>query len=93
MVSFVGREQDIIEVVRKAMNANDLNINGAPGFGKSIVAIHAGHWLFKNKDCISVRYINILGGSIIDNIVRSILEKSGYQTKPAKNGSHCYFYF
>ena len=54
---FVGREDDIIEVVRKAMNANILNINGAPGFGKSTVAIHAGYWLFKN--CTSVRYINI----------------------------------
>ena len=54
---FVGREQDTIEVVRKAMNANILNINGAPGFGKSTVAIHAGYRLF--KDCISVRYIDI----------------------------------
>ena len=54
---FVGREDDIEEVIRKAMNANILNINGAPGFGKSTVAIHAGYRLF--NDCISVRYINI----------------------------------
>ena len=58
---FVGREDDIKEITRKVMNVefNIFNINGAPGFGKSTVAIHAGHKLV--RDCIPVRYINMEG--------------------------------
>ena len=54
---FVGREDDIREIMSKVMKANILNINGAPGFGKSTVAIHVGYRLV--KDCTSVRYVNI----------------------------------
>ena len=54
---FVGREDDIREIVRKAKNVNIFNINGAPGIGKSTVTIHAGYRLL--QDCISVRYVNI----------------------------------
>ena len=46
---FVGREDDIKKIMRKAMNVNIFNINGAPGFGKSTVAIHAGYKLL--EDC------------------------------------------
>lgn len=45
---FVGREEDIREIVSKTMKANILNINGAPAFGKSTVAIHAGYRLLQN---------------------------------------------
>ena len=54
---FVGRENDIREVISKVKETNILNINGAPAFGKSTLAIYAGHRLV--EDCMSVRYINV----------------------------------
>jgi hypothetical protein len=54
---FVGRDDDIRKVIRKAKKANILNINGAPGFGKSTLAIQTGYRLVQN--CTSVRYVNI----------------------------------
>ena len=54
---FVGRETDMSAVVNKITVANIVNINGAPGFGKSALAIHVGHQILKNG--ISVRYINV----------------------------------
>jgi KaiC/GvpD/RAD55 family RecA-like ATPase len=54
---FIGRENDISNVMEKAKKANILNINGAPGFGKSTLAIHVGYRLVDS--CISVRYINM----------------------------------
>ena len=54
---FIGRENDIRVVMEKAEKANILNINGAPGFGKSTLAIHVGYKLVNS--CISVRYINM----------------------------------
>ena len=54
---FIGRENDISVVMEKAEKANILNINGAPGFGKSTLAIHVGYRLVES--CISVRYINM----------------------------------
>ena len=54
---FVGRENDMCAVINKIMIANIVNINGAPGFGKSALAIHVGHQILKNG--ISVRYINV----------------------------------
>ena len=54
---FVGREDDIKEIISKVKGANILNINGAPGFGKSTAAIHVGYKLLEK--CIPVRYINI----------------------------------
>ena len=54
---FIGRENDISVVMEKAEKANILNINGAPGFGKSTLAIHVGYKLVNS--CISVRYINM----------------------------------
>ena len=54
---FVGRENDVRKVIEKVKKANILNINGAPGFGKSTLAIHVGYRLVKN--CTSVRYINM----------------------------------
>ena len=45
------------QVLSEVARANILNINGAPGFGKSTLAIHVGYKVFKNGT--SVRYINI----------------------------------
>ena len=51
---FVGREN---EVLLKVARAHIVNINGAPGFGKSTLAIHVGYEVVKNGT--SVRYINV----------------------------------
>ena len=54
---FVGRENDMRQVLRKVAKAHIVNINGAPGFGKSTLAIHVGYEVFKSGT--SVRYINM----------------------------------
>ena len=54
---FVGRENDTREVLLKVARAHIVNINGAPGFGKSTLAIHVGYEVVKNGT--SVRYINV----------------------------------
>ena len=54
---FVGRENDVYQVLRKVARAHIVNINGAPGFGKSTLAIHVGYEIVKNGT--SVRYINV----------------------------------
>ena len=54
---FVGRENDVLEVMRSVDRANIVNINGAPGFGKSTVAIHVGHHVIKHGTL--VQYINV----------------------------------
>lgn len=59
---FVGREHDVNEVVSKVMSTRIVNINGAPGFGKSTLAIHAGHEMVKNG--IKVRYVNMEESSL-----------------------------
>ena len=58
---FVGREHDINEVISRIMNTRIVNINGAPGFGKSTLAIHVGHVVVQNG--IDVRYVNMEGSS------------------------------
>ena len=54
---FVGRENDMNQVLHKVATAHIVNINGAPGFGKSTLAIHIGYEIVKNGT--SVQYINI----------------------------------
>ena len=54
---FVGRENDVHQVLHRVARAHIVNINGAPGFEKSTIAIHVGYEIFKNGT--SVRYINI----------------------------------
>ena len=54
---FVGRENDMHQVLRRVATAHIVNINGAPGFGKSTLAIHVGYEIFKNGT--SVRYVNV----------------------------------
>ena len=53
----MGRENDVHQVLRRVTNAHIVNINGAPGFGKSTLAIHVGYEMIKNGT--SVRYINV----------------------------------
>ena len=54
---FVGRENDVRQVLDRVTRAHIVNINGAPGFGKSALAIHLGHEIVRNGT--SVRYINV----------------------------------
>ena len=54
---FVGRENDITMVINMMTSAYIINIKGAPGIGKSTLAIHVGHEMVTNG--ASVRYINI----------------------------------
>ena len=44
-------------VLHRVASAHIVNINGAPGFGKSTLVIHVGYEILKNGS--SVRYINI----------------------------------
>ena len=54
---FVGRENDISMVVSMMASAHIININGAPGIGKSALAIHVGYEMVRNGT--SVRYIKM----------------------------------
>lgn len=54
---FVGRENDISMVINMMVSVHIININGAPGIGKSVLAIHVGYEMIKNGT--SVRYINM----------------------------------
>ena len=68
---FIGRENDIYQVLRRVANAHIVNINGAPGFGKSTLAIYIGYEIFKNGT--SVRYINVEDkvSSIVNQLQKS----------------------
>ena len=74
---FVGRENDIREVITKVKKTNILNINGAPGFGKSTLAIHAGYRLVQN--CTSVRYINM--EELSQKVLSEFTDKSERKSK------------
>ena len=54
---FVGREVDVQEVFNKVTTAHIININGAPGFGKSALAVQVGYKVIRNGT--SVRYLNL----------------------------------
>ena len=54
---FIGRGNDISMVISMMAYAHIININGAPGIGKSTLAIHVGYKLLRNGT--SVRYINM----------------------------------
>ena len=54
---FVGRELDLFEIAAKIKNSSVVNINGAPGFGKSRLAIEVGSKL--HKGYAPVRYISV----------------------------------
>ena len=79
---FVGRENDVHQVLLKVARAHLVNINGAPGFGKSTLVIHVGYEVVKNGT--SVRYINIEERmfSIVNHWLRSKEKaKSEYSSK------------
>ena len=54
---FIGRSKDIEEIARRIQTASIVNVNGAPGFGKSSVVIRTGYVLVDNGT--SVRYIDV----------------------------------
>ena len=54
---FVGRHHDISEIIKKMSRAHLISISGAPGFGKSTLAIHVGHKMLERGT--SVRYIDV----------------------------------
>ena len=45
---FAGRENDVHQVLLEVARAHIVNINGAPGFGKSTLAIHVSYEVVKN---------------------------------------------
>ena len=73
---FVGRENDISMVVSMMANAHIVNINGAPGMGKSTLAIHIGYELLQNGT--SVRYINM--GEKISLFKGSMTSNEGFSS-------------
>ena len=60
---FVGRENDISEVSLKMERAHIISINGAPGFGKSTLAIHVGYK--KIEQGIPVRYVDVSESKLV----------------------------
>ena len=49
---FVDRENDVHQVLLRVARAHIVNINGAPGFGKSTLAIHVGYEILKNRTSV-----------------------------------------
>ena len=59
LTRFIGRDQNVTLIMKSLQvdgTVQIININGAPGFGKSALAIHVGHQLVAR--CIQVRYID-----------------------------------
>lgn len=54
---FVGRDNEISEIMKKIEHAHIVSINGPPGFGKSSLAVNFGYKMVKRGT--SVRYIDI----------------------------------
>ena len=78
---FVGRENDMNQVLHRVASAHIVNINGAPGFGKSTLAIHVGYEILKNGS--SVRYINIE-----DKVFSIVYEHQKSKGKPISEGTY-----
>ena len=79
---FVGREVDVHEVFNKLAMANIVNINGAPGFGKSALAIQVGYKAVKNGT--SVRYINLEDKLTLFKFVTDTQKKTNSEFKPVR---------
>ena len=75
---FVGRENDVNQALHKVATSHIVNINGAPGFGKSTLAIHVGYEVVKNGT--SVRYINV--EDKMPSILNQQLQKSEGKAMP-----------
>ena len=54
--SFVGRSEEMMKVIQLMNAAHIVSINGAPGFGKSQLAIHVGYEMVSRDT--NVRYID-----------------------------------
>ena len=82
--AFVGREVDIQEVFNKVTTAHIINVNGAPGFGKSVLAVQVGYKVIRNGT--SVRYINLEDKLSLFKFVKSqeITNPEFVVTNPAK---------
>ena len=53
---FVGREKDMTTILNRLTTSHIVSISGAPGFGKSLLAIHIGYEMVKRGT--TVRYID-----------------------------------
>ena len=54
---FVGRDSEMLEITQQIEHVHIIGINGAPGFGKSRLAIHFGYEMIKRGT--SVQYIDV----------------------------------
>ncbi len=52
----VGRELEMSGIIQRMSVAHIININGAPGFGKSLLAVHIGYEMVRRGS--TVRYID-----------------------------------
>ena len=71
---FVNREHDINETVRRVLEYNIVNINGAPGFGKSALANRVGFRLLEQN--ILVRYLDM-----DEEFSKEYTDRGGYRQK------------
>ena len=53
---FIGREVEMAMILQQINIAHIINVNGAPGFGKSLLAIHTGYQMVQRGS--TVRYID-----------------------------------
>ena len=80
---FIGREKEVEDIARLLDygtfgSARIVNIYGSPGFGKSTLAIHAGHQLLEKG--VNIHYLNLFD---CPNDVRQCLaEKIKYNSDP-----------
>lgn len=54
---FVGREEDILKIINMINIVHIVGIHGAPGFGKSMLAIHVGYEMINRS--VNVRYVDV----------------------------------
>ena len=84
---FVGREAEMGRIIQQMSVAHIININGAPGFGKSLLAIHTGYEMVRQGS--TVRYIDaadkFLASKYFD--MKSTSSEEQKQTKQASVNS------
>ena len=81
-----GRDEETVEVSRfiTECKARIINIVGAPGFGKTTVALHVGHKL--RAQGYKVAFIEIQRNSTVENIAAVFLKAFGLQITMATEG-------
>lgn len=80
---FVGREKEVKDVVGlldygASGSARIVNIYGPPGFGKSTLAIYAGHQLLEKG--VNIHYLNLF--DCANNVRQCLAEKIKYNSDP-----------